>query len=351
MHDERELPRQVVRVLEPAVHATRPVGRERVRRVAREHDPPRDEPVDDPLVEAVRAAPLDLVGHVADDAAHPPVELPRRHFGLDVRVRGQLPVDAPHVVGLRVHDDLPARVERRVVVEVPLLGQRQGAAQVGDEEAVAVRVARPRHRGEPAHGRADAVAPHEPRHVVHVLAARTVPCRDVHALGVLGVPDDLVPPERRAGRLGVEVRAQHLLDVPLRDVDERPVADARRVLVPAHLTAAHVRVPRAPREPACRDRVAQPEPPEDLQGVPLDEARLRPLAPRCGVALEHERLDPVGGEACGQRHPDRAGADHADAARGVRGAHASSSRCAATGQPVASAARDRNTGIDRTTSR
>ena len=99
--------------------------------------------LDQALVEAVRAAPVDLVGHVADHRPDPPVESARPLLLVDVRVGRELPVDPPHVVRLRVHDELPAGVERRVVVEMALRRQRELGADVGDQEPVGVRVARP----------------------------------------------------------------------------------------------------------------------------------------------------------------------------------------------------------------
>ena len=96
-----------------------------MRRVAGEEHAADHEALDDALVEAVGAQPVDLVRDVADDRPDPLVERAGAPLGLDVGVRRQLPVDTPDVVRLRMDHELATGVERRVVVEVPLLGQRQ----------------------------------------------------------------------------------------------------------------------------------------------------------------------------------------------------------------------------------
>ncbi len=283
--DQRDLPREVVGVLDAAVHAARTVGRQRVRGVAREQHPPHPQPVDDPLVEPVGADPVDLVRDVADHRADPLVEPAVGALGLDVGVGRQLPVDPPDVVGLRVHHELPAGVEHRVVVEVPLLGQRQLGLDVGDQEPVLVGVPGPLHADQVAQSTPDTVAGDQVRED-QVLLPQFGDDPGGDRVRVLRQAGDPVPPAQVAKRLGLDRLGEHLLDAVLGDVDERPEPLAARVLRGPDLLVAHVGPGDRPRHALLGDGPRAPDLVQHLQDVALDQARLRALLHQVGVGLQ-----------------------------------------------------------------
>ena len=247
-----------------------------MRRVAGEEHPANHEPLDDALVEAVGAQPVDLVRDVADDRPDPLVERAGAPLGLDVGVRRQLPVDTPDVVRLRMDHQLPTRIERRVVMEMPLLGQGQLGPDVGDQEPVGVAVAGPRHPDQLAQRAAYPVAGHHVLEAQLDLAFRGLRLHP-HTVGVLRDPGDAVRPSHLAQRIGLNPRQHCLFDAVLRDVDEWAEADPLRVHGGADLFVAHVGASDVPGDAFGVDLIGATELVQHLEDVALDQACLRAL--------------------------------------------------------------------------
>ena len=231
---------------------------------------------------------------------------PAAPLGVRICLRRDLPVDAPHAVGLGMEEHLAARVPGRVEVEVPLVRERQLGADIGDQEAVVEGVAGeadPERRGEPPNGR----HPYRP-------GTRTVPDGagiglegGGHAGGILGQPGEPCPrwiePELQRPRL------QQLLDLGLADVHER-----RKVLVVAgqldveQLAAAEIRPPDAPLDAAIGHRLPTPRRAQISRVSRCMQIAFEPMR-SVGLGLEQVDADAVLGQPPGQRQADRAGPD------------------------------------------
>jgi hypothetical protein len=94
------------------------------------------------LVETVDGHPDELVrGLRTDDRANPAVQPAVGALGLDIGVRGDLPVHAPYPIRLRVDQHLAPAVPGWVEEETPLVGVGEPCANVTDQEEVLMTVA------------------------------------------------------------------------------------------------------------------------------------------------------------------------------------------------------------------
>ena len=272
IQDQVQLPGQVVDVLNAAVHAARAIGRQSMRRVAGEKHATIAQPLDNPLIEAIGAQPVDLVRNVADDSANALVEFVGAALLLDIGVRRKLPVDAPQVVGLGVHDQLAARIGRRIEVEVTFVGKREIGTDIGDQEAITVAVAGPLHASQAAHFAVDPIARDQilEAHLTRSIAGFRGHADTLSVLGYFGYamrPQDL-------GQLAVIQSLEHdLLGAVLRDVDERREAACSREFGRGQLFATHVCAGDVPGDALRGDLVRAAHLVQDLEHVALDAAR------------------------------------------------------------------------------
>ncbi len=316
-----QLPGQVLCVGRAGVQTARPERAVQVRGIARQEYAATPEPVRDPLVEAIDGHPHQLVcGLLPDHRPDPALEAAVGALSLDIGLRRDLPVDAPHAVRLGMDQHLATGVPGWVEEEAPFVREWELGADVTDQEQVVMTVAREAHAQQVANRRMGAIGPHR--------VARMDRCRPVRGfqrqvdaiagIAAIGQPGEPVAPAQVDPKRADALQEQ-LLDLGLADVHERRVvlAAAAGQLHAEQLTGAVVRAPDVPLDPPPGDPLADADPSPDLQRLALHAERLGSLAHVPGRLLEERDAHAVLGEARGQGQANRSGADDRD----LRGVH------------------------------
>ena len=160
LHHGRELPAEIVHVLDAAIAAACAERRDDVRAVTREDHASMDEALEPSALEAVDRNPIHLEGPLADhrlDARDDPLRL-ALHFRIGIR--SELQVDPVDVVGLLVQECRLAIVEGWLEPEPALGGELGSHLDVGDEKALLEHATDEAEAQAAAHRTADAVARH-----------------------------------------------------------------------------------------------------------------------------------------------------------------------------------------------
>jgi len=187
-------------------------------------------------------------------------------------VGGQLVVDTPDAVRLAVQQQGVAGVPVRVEKGLPLGGQGQVDADVGDHELPFVGGALEPQLQQAADARARAVAGHKPLRFLRVGPGRGVHPR-LQPVGLLREADEFVAPAQLDQRFGQHRVDQVFLQVLLLQVDHGKEAVVRivRRFHAEDTLAAVPGVAKAPGQAVCRDALCHTDLLQDLHRAPRED--------------------------------------------------------------------------------
>ena len=279
-----------------------------MRRIAGEDHAAVHVAVERAALESVHGSPDELeprsrAEHCAQ-ARHHTLGLP---FLLDVGIRAELQIDAPHIVGLPVQQCGLTAVERRLEPEPPLRRKVGLHAHVGDQEFLGEHFSPKAEAQLPANGGTRAVAGDEPLAAKLVrTAGRADPEAHVIVEGL-----DAFARVLRADRAaeGAQAVEEHGLDVVLLQVHEgRHLVTLLGLQIEAvEKPVAMKHLARIPSDAPVADRLPRP------QTVPYFEAALRmadgPRSFARRMLLQHEGRNAAAREIDRERQPHRPGAD------------------------------------------
>ena len=319
--DERQLPGEVERILQAAVHPVALERRADVCRVPREQDATRSE---------VRRH---LRVTVESCRVRDGVEADRRVIAADGRCRVDHEVG---VRGARPQVDTPAPVRKRgqdhgnlVQVAVDRLVRLRPAGQGDVEYRPRLRdiVARQCDAAQLAGGAMEAVAPDYP--VGRDLLRPTVTCDRRGEVALIGPQVDETGRAHDLAALPVEVVGQNLLGHLFRDADVEPVpaAAARQVDLAEH-TSPGVEPCYPLLDAGRQERLEEAERLEDLERARMHDRRSVPVE-RAGMSVDEATRDVAAVELRREEQPGRACANHEN---GLTGSHVAPTLAARLGE-------------------